>query len=70
MNQKQLLLTYLKEKRFITPLEALSELGVYRLSDCVHKLRKDGWQILTHKVKSINRHGRECEYANYQLMDN
>lgn len=69
MNQKQLLITYLKEKRFITPLEALSELGLYRLSAVILRLRQDGWTILTHKVKSINRHGRECEYANYQLID-
>ena len=69
MNQKQLVLHHLKTNGHITPLEALSKLGVYRLSDSILKLRRDGHSILTYRIEAINRLGKVCEYAKYQLVE-
>ena len=38
---------YLKRHKTITPREALMDLGVYRLSDTIFKLRNQGWDIVT-----------------------
>lgn len=40
-------LRYLHRHKTITPREALNDLGVYRLSDAVHRLRDKGWVITT-----------------------
>ena len=40
-------LRYLHRHKTITPREALVDLGVYRLSDAVLKLRNRGWAITT-----------------------
>ena len=37
--------TYLKEHKVITGYSAFSEIGVYRLSSCIHRLRKRGIDI-------------------------
>ena len=37
--------TYLKEHKGITGYSAFSEIGVYRLSSCIHRLRKRGIDI-------------------------
>lgn len=41
----------LKAGRRITPLEALSECGCFRLGARVYDLRKDGWEIETDMQK-------------------
>ena len=55
--QKQRVLDYIRETGSITPLEALKELGVMRLSDVVFKLKKDGYLIKTELVPVQTRYG-------------
>ena len=55
--QKQRVLDYIREAGSITPLEALKELGVMRLSDVVFKLKKDGYLIKTELVPVQTRYG-------------
>lgn len=69
MSQEQRIGDYLKSNGSIEPLTALSELGVYRLSDVILKLRRKGWDIETVKVKAKNRFGEPCNYAKYLLNE-
>ena len=63
MKQKEQLLNYLKKHNSITPLEALSELGIYRLSARIHDLRSDGIGITTLRMET----GNNKNYAKYIL---
>ena len=56
------LLNYLKERGEITPLEALADLGIYRLASRILDLRSRGHDIKTTMVGS----GR-LKYARYSL---
>ena len=65
MTQKQLVLAWLQEKGSITPLEALSELGVYRLGDVIFKLR-ERFEIETVRQTSLNKFNKVVKYAKYE----
>lgn len=64
MNQKEQVLTYLQIFESITPLEALRELSVYRLSDVIFKLRVVH-DIETEQEQSVNRFDETVRYAKY-----
>lgn len=66
MSQKQRVLEWLKRHKGITPLEAWVELGIYRLSDVIWKLRKY-YIIDTEEKVIINKFGEECRVAFYVL---
>ena len=51
MTQKKRLLEYLAHHKTINPLESWIELGIYRLSAVILLLKKDGYNIVTDKVK-------------------
>lgn len=53
----------------ITPLEAWSELGIYRLGARIHDLRKEGWKITKEIVTVTNKFGEPCFVARYTLHD-
>ena len=63
------LLDYLEAQRSVTPMEAWFDLGIYRLSACVFKLRKLGHNIITSRVTVKNRFGEDCIVANYRLIE-
>lgn len=65
--QTQRLIKYLAENESINPLKAWSELGIYRLSDTVFRLRNEGYNILTEKLTVKNKFGENCTVANYKL---
>ena len=67
MSQQDRLLNYLETNKQINPLTAWSELGIYRLSDTVLKLRKKGHEIITEKLEVNNRWNEKCRVANYIL---
>lgn len=69
MSQKQRLLEYLQTNKVIYPLESWPKLGIYRLSDVILKLRKDGYQIETHLIKVKNRFGEHVKFGVYELME-
>jgi len=69
MSQRERILSYLKENKTITPLEALSELGVYRLSARIGELRTDGHDISTETLSSKNRYGEHIHFAKYVYRD-
>lgn len=61
------LLAYLQDNHHIRPLEALNELGIYRVADPAHKLRKRGFDVRTRMVSVVNRFGETCRVAEYWL---
>jgi hypothetical protein len=64
MTQKQMILTHLQTDKSITPLQALAEYGVYRLSDTIFKLREK-YEIKTEQKSSLNRFNKAVKYAKY-----
>ena len=67
--QTERLLNYLKENKNINPLQSWLQLGIYRLSDVVLKLRKKGHNITTERVKVLNQFGESCSVANYCYLE-
>jgi len=66
IKQDLAVLQWLKENITINPMQALNELGCYRLSARIHQLRRQGYQIST---KRINKNGRfgKISFAEYRL---
>lgn len=61
-SQNKQLERWLKSGKTISPLQALSQLGIYRLAARIGELRDDGLDIQT---KLINEH--PVHYAQYSL---
>lgn len=69
MSDKNKVLEWLKSGRPITPIEALSELGCYRLGARVFELRQEGHNIVTEMVETTDRNGEKCRFAKYRLVE-
>jgi len=69
MNQKDRLIRYLEKHKTINPLESWQSLGIYRLSDVVFRLKKDGYDIRTEKISVNNQFGESCRVAKYHLVE-
>jgi|TARA_R110000744_G_C19079167_1_gene531084 hypothetical protein len=67
-NQEERLLDYLKVNEKISPMEAWTELGIYRLSDVVFKLRNKDFEIETERKSVMNRFDEPCNFAEYKLL--
>ena len=65
MTHRQKLLAWLTERRSITPMEALRDLGIYRLGARVHELRQDGHRIETELLTVVGRDGERSHPARY-----
>ena len=44
-NQTQMILSYLKTGKVLTPLEAVDQFGCFRLSARIYELKDSGWPI-------------------------
>jgi hypothetical protein len=66
MTQNEMVLSWLR-KAPISPMEALNELGVYRLASRINDLRNDGHDIKTMRHTIVNRYGEEIRVARYVL---
>ena len=66
LTQDIAVLNWLKENVSIDPIQALSELGCYRLSARIHQLRKKGYQISTKRITKRGRLGL-MNFAEYSL---
>ena len=70
MTQTERVLQYLKDFGSITPLQALSDLGVMRLGARIWDLRQAGYPITRRMVGSKNRYGETVSFAEYRLEEN
>lgn len=71
MTQKEMVLKYMTDFGSITPLEAIRDLGVYRLSARIANLREDG-HIIRSELVSVNTRyeGKKSHVARYSLVVN
>lgn len=69
LTQKKIILGHLQRVGSIEPHTSLYKYGVYRLAAVICILRKEGYNIVTERMESINSHtGEPCCYANYRLI--
>lgn len=68
-SQADLVLGYIKAYGSITPLEAIRDLGVYRLSARIADLKKRGYAFQTKTERVKNRRGTTSPIARYSLAD-
>lgn len=69
ISQKKLILDYMREYGSIEPLQALSDLGVYRLGSRIFDLREEGYQIRTeYVITKSKRTGNTVKFARYSLV--
>lgn len=66
--QDSRVLEWLLMGKELNPLEAWNQLGIYRLSAVIHRLRQDGYDIGTGRKKVKNKYDEDCEVANYYLI--
>lgn len=69
MTQQQRVLNHLQTHGSITPLEALNNYGIYRLSVAILRLRRAGHNILTVDAEGKNKFGETVHHGKYILMD-
>lgn len=68
INQKELILQYMREKGGITQAEAVKELGCYRLGARIWDLKHDGHLILKVDREAETRYGKTARFAEYRLV--
>ena len=66
MSQKDRIRKYLDDFGSITPLEAMKDLGIMRLSPRIMELNREGEKIVRDTECSINRYGVLTRYARYR----
>ena len=62
-----MVLRYMREEGSITPLEAMREFGIMRLSGRIYDLKTEGHDIVAETEESVNRYGKTIRYAKYRL---
>jgi hypothetical protein len=68
--QNTRLLGYLKKYGNITQLEALTELGIFRLASRINDLKNKGHNIIGQMVDVENRFGEKVKIKRYFLVEN
>lgn len=66
-SQKKRLMAFFKTGRKITCLEALEELGIYRLSARISELKKIGVPINQERIQRINRFEQDVRIMRYWI---
>ena len=67
MTQKDRVLRHIQTFGSITSWEAIKEYGITRLSDCIYRLRKEGYKIENENISFTNRFGEKGWFAKYFL---
>lgn len=62
-SQNKLILAFLRRGKWITPLKALYDLGVYRLAARIRDLKDEG-----HNIKSEMVYEHPVKFARYKLI--
>lgn len=58
---------YMKSHYYITALEAMNELGIFRLGARIYDLKAQGVPVQSGWIKVKNRYGEECRVKMYYL---
>ena len=67
--QTDRVLAYIRENGSISQLEALRDLGVFRLASRISDLKRLGYVITGDMVAVKNRHGEKCYVKRYSLAE-
>lgn len=67
MTQCEMIVQYMKDFKYITPAEAVSELGCYRLAARIADLKDRGYDIGSYSESRINRYGKKVTFSKYFL---
>lgn len=69
VKQTERILNYIREFGGITSLEAMRDLGIYRLASRVSDLKKEGVILNRRFIKVKNRYGESTSIAYYYFDD-
>ena len=69
MTGKERILNYLKKYKSITQLQAINLFWDWRLSDKIYRLKKDGYNIKSEKLKVKRADGTNAYVSKYILED-
>lgn len=67
--QCDLILDYMKQFGSINPLQALQDIGCFRLAARISDLKKQGYPIKSERVSYKNRLEEVKSYNEYRLME-
>ncbi|RZG87392.1 helix-turn-helix domain-containing protein [Acinetobacter venetianus] len=65
-NHRTQVLNHLKQGKTLSQAEAIALCDCYRLSAVIDRLRKQGYDIVTHNEPNLNHKGT---HARYELME-
>ena len=66
MTQVQQIINFMQEHGSITTMQAF-EMGITRLAAVVFELRRNGIDVVTDTVESVNRYGEKVHFARYWI---
>lgn len=69
MSKTKKILSYLKEGKQLSQLEATDMFGTTRLASIIFALKERGYNIKTHIVHSLDRFGNDVKFAKYELVN-
>jgi hypothetical protein len=69
LTQKQKVLRHLKEIGSITPIDALRDYSIMRLTSRVCELKDEGHNIKSELVSGKNKYGESVRYSKYTLVE-
>ena len=67
LTQCMKIVKYMTDFGSITPVQAMQDLGVMRLSARINDLENDGWEIQHDRETGRNRYGEKTNYSRYSL---
>lgn len=68
MTQEERVINYLSDNPSINSIQALNELGIFRLASRVSNLKKQGHNITSRMIPVTNRYGEKCHVSEYTLV--
>ena len=67
MTQKEMVLKYMKQGYKITALDALRDIGCFRLAARINELRNEGHKIKSKQISRLGRFGNKVRLSLYWL---
>lgn len=67
MNQRDMIIDYIKDFGSITSYEAYIDLGITQLATRVKELKEQGYTFKTEWVTKKNRYGKNVSFKKYKL---
>ena len=67
--QNEMVVAYMKEFKWISPLEAIRDLGVYRLASRISDIRKQGYPVKSEWLEVGTRYGTTTKVKRYSLEE-